>query len=269
MLLSAYLKTHQEIEAIRRSALLVSEVLARVAEAIRPGIPTAQLDQLAEETILSYGAKPAFKGYNGFPATLCISVNEAVVHGIPGKYEIREGDIVSVDCGVVWEGWYGDAAYTFIVQGAENKKMELCRTTLESLEKCINFAGPGKTIGDVGHFIQKYVESRGYSVVRELVGHGLGRQLHEPPEVPNFGQPGKGPVLREGLVIAIEPMVNQGKRFVKTLSDNWTVVTADGLPSAHYEHTVAITEKGLTPLSSFSPVEKAICQNPYLLPVYG
>lgn len=269
MFLAPILKTPEQVDAIGRSARIVGLALARVAEALKPGITTAKLDAFAEEVIRDYGAIPAFKGYNGFPATLCISVNEAVVHGIPGSYEVREGDLVSVDCGVLLDGWHGDSAYTFLVRDVEKPKIELCRTTFESLEKSITFAAPGKTVGDLGHFIQKYVEMRGFSVVRELVGHGLGRQLHEPPEVPNYGKPGRGAVLKEGLVIAIEPMVNMGQRFVRTLSDNWTVVTADGLPSAHYEHTVAVTQSGVEKLSDFSAVESAISSNPYLMPLYG
>lgn len=269
MLLAPTLKTADQIEAIRRSALLVSRTLAEVASVVRPGITTAALDKLAETYIRDLGAVPAFKGYNGFPATLCVSVNEAVVHGIPGSYELQEGDIVSVDCGVILDGWVGDSAYTFLLNDVDDLKIKLCRTTLESLEKSITFAAPGKTVGDVGHFIQKYVEMRGFSVVRELVGHGLGRRLHEPPEVPNYGLPGRGSKLVEGLVIAIEPMVNAGKRFVRTLSDNWTVVTADGLPSAHYEHTVAVRKSFVEKLSCFEPIEKAVESNPYVFAIHG
>lgn len=269
MFLAPTLKTAEQIEAIRQSALLVGRTLAEVAAAIKPGLTTGTLDKLAETFIRDHGASPAFKGYNGFPASLCISVNEAVVHGIPGKYELREGDIVSVDCGVLLDGWYGDSAYTFLLNDVDESKKKLCRTTLEILEKSITFAAPGKTVGDVGHFIQQYVEARGFSVVRELVGHGLGRKLHEPPEVPNYGLPGRGPRLAEGMVIAIEPMVNAGKRFVKTLSDNWTVVTSDGMPSAHYEHTVAVRKSFVEKLSCFEPIEKSVESNPCLFPIHG
>jgi len=269
MYLAIPLKKPEEIEATQRSALLVSKTLAELTKFLKPGITTLRLDQLAEEFIQDHKAIPAFKGYNGFPASLCTSVNDAVVHGIPGKYVIKEEDIISIDCGVLLDGWYGDSAYTFILKGASEKKIELCKTTLESLEKSITFVAPEKTVGDLGHFIQKYAESRGFSVVRELVGHGIGRQLHEAPEIPNYGNPGKGVLLREGMVFAIEPMINEGKRFVKTLSDNWTVVTADGKASAHYEHTVAVVKSGLQKLSSFSEIESNIKLNPHLVSING
>lgn len=253
-----YLKTEEEIELIRESSLLVGKTLAEVAKAIRPGITTLKLDEIAETFIRDHNASPAFKGYHGFPATLCISPNDQVVHGIPGKYELKEGDVLSVDCGVVMNGFYGDSAYTFEVGEVDPKTKELLKVTKESLYLAIENAVAGKRIGDIGAAVQTYCESKGYSIVRELVGHGVGKKLHESPEVPNYGKRGSGLKMQEGLVIAIEPMVNMGVKNVKHLSDGWTVKTADGKPSAHFEHTVAVRKDKADILSSFKYIEEVL-----------
>jgi methionyl aminopeptidase len=251
-----YYKTKEEIELIRESSLLVGAALAEVAKLIKPGVSTLSLDKRAYEFIADNKAIPAFLNYNGFPNSLCISVNSQVVHGIPGKYELKDGDIVSVDCGVVKNGFYGDSAYTFPVGWVTPEIMQLLAVTKESLYKGIENAVVGKRIGDIASAIQTYCESYGYTVVRELVGHGLGRALHEEPEVPNFGKAGNGIQLQEGLVIAIEPMINLGKRNVKTESDGWTIVTQDNMPSAHFEHTIAIGKHKADILSSFDLIEQ-------------
>ncbi len=257
-----YYKTAEEIELIRQSCLLVSKTLAYVASIIRPGISGKRIDKEAEELIRDHNAVPAFKGYNGFPATLCISINEAVVHGIPSKDEFRDGDVVSVDCGVVMDGFFGDSAYTFALGDVEEATMELLRVTNTSLYKAIDNAVEGKRLGDIGFAVQEYCERvHHYGVVRELVGHGIGRELHEPPEVPNYGKRGRGPLLKEGLVIAIEPMVNLGTKDVKQARDGWTIITKDNKPSAHYEHTVAITKHKADILSNHIIVQDAISQN--------
>ena len=259
-----YYKTEEEIERIRQSCLLVCQALARVGEILKPGMTGAEIDAAAEEVIRDHGAKPAFKGYKGFPATLCVSVNEQVVHGIPHPGQVfREGDIVSVDCGVLLDGFYGDAAYTFPIGEVEEEIMELCRVTYTSLYEGIDQAVAGNRLGDISASIQHYVEAiHGYSVVRELVGHGIGRELHEPPEVPNYGKRGRGLKLQEGLVIAIEPMVNLGRRNVRTAKDGWTVFAKDSKPSAHYEHTVAIQKGRADILSDHRPIEIAVDKNP-------
>lgn len=260
-----YYKTPGEIELIRTNCLLVSDVLALVAEMLKPGVTAKQIDRKAEEYIRDKGAKPAFKGYNGFPASLCVSVNEAVVHGIPSDKEFREGDVVSVDCGVFMNDYYGDAAYTFAIGDVEDKVMRLLRITRDSLYAGISQAVAGKRLGDIGYAVQELTErTNGYGVVRELVGHGIGKSLHEPPEVPNFGRRGSGPKLKEGLVIAIEPMINLGKRNVKQLRDGWTIVTRDGMPSAHFEHTVAVGKESADVLSDHERVEQRVKNNPYL-----
>ncbi len=242
--------------------MLVSQTLALVAAELKPGAKGSQIDKLAEEFIRDNGAAPGFKGYNGFPSTLCISINEAVVHGIPTDYEFTDQDIVSVDCGVYKNEFFGDAAYTFVFDGVDQKTVELCEVTKTSLYKGIEQAQVGKRIGDIGHAIQMYTEKlHGYSVVRELVGHGLGRNLHEPPEVPNYGKRGRGTVLKKGLVIAIEPMINMGKKSVRQTKDGWTIVTKDKLPSAHYEHTVAVMNGKADILSNHDIVEKEIKNN--------
>jgi methionyl aminopeptidase len=256
-----YLKTQEEVELIRESSLLVSKTIAQVAREIRPGITTLSIDKMAEEFIRDHGGEPAFLNYNGFPNSLCISVNSQVVHGIPNKKELKEGDICSVDCGVLKNKFYGDSAYTFAIGEVSEKILRLMKVTKECLQKGIDAAVGGARIGDVSFAIQQHAESNGYSVVRELVGHGVGRKLHEKPEVPNYGKRGAGVVLKEGLVIAIEPMINMGVKNVIHERDGWTVRTADDLPSAHYEHTVAIRRGQADILSSFKEIEIAIKEN--------
>ncbi|MBK7850341.1 MAG: type I methionyl aminopeptidase [Bacteroidetes bacterium] len=251
-----YYKTQEEIELIRESSLLVAKTLAEVAKSIRPGISTLELDRLAETFIRDHGAVPAFLNYNGFPNSLCISVNSQVVHGIPNKSELQDGDICSVDCGVLKNGFYGDSAYTFAIGEVDDETVQLLRITKESLYKGIEKAVAGNRLGDVSHAIQEHAETSGYSVVRELVGHGIGRHLHEKPEVPNYGKRGSGLVLREGLVIAIEPMINMGGKAVVHERDGWTIRTADNKPSTHFEHTVAIRKGAPDILSSFKFIEE-------------
>ncbi len=257
-----YLKTREEIELIRESALMVSRVLGLVAEQIKPGITPLQLDKLAEEYILDNGGTPAFKGYPGanspFPATLCISVNDAVVHGIPDKRPLQEGDIVSVDCGVKKNGFFGDHAYTFAVGELKPEVKKLLDVTLECLYKGIEQMRSGNRVGDISYAIQQHAELHGYGVVRELVGHGLGKNLHEDPEVPNYGSRGNGPKLKEGMVFAIEPMINMGKKNIRYTNDGWTILTSDGLPSAHFEHDVAIINGKPEILSTFAYIEEAL-----------
>jgi len=253
-----YYKTDEEIEKIRNSSLLVGKTLAEVCKYIAPGVNTGFLDKLAEEFIRDNNAKPAFKGYRGFPATLCISLNEQVVHGIPGKNELKEGDIVSIDCGVLKNDFYGDSAYTFNVGIVKEDVLQLLRVTQEALYKGIENAVLGKRLADIGFAIQSYVEGYGFSVVRDLVGHGIGRNLHEKPEVPNYGKRGNGIKLQKGLVIAIEPMINMGKYHVVQESDGWTIRTGDRLPSVHFEHTVAVRKGEADILSSFSEIEEVL-----------
>lgn len=256
-----YYKTQEEIELIRESSLLVAKTLAEVAKVIRPGITTLELDRVAESFIRDQGAVPAFLNYNGFPNTLCISVNAQVVHGIPGKTELKDGDVCSVDCGVLKNGFYGDSAFTFGVGDVTEETMNLLRVTRESLEKGIAYAVAGNRMGDVSAAIQQHAEAGGYSVVREMVGHGIGRHLHEKPEVPNYGKRGGGMTLKEGLVIAIEPMINMGVKTIVHERDGWTVRTADNKPSAHFEHTVAVKKGTADILSSFVFVEEAMKKN--------
>ncbi len=252
-------KTKEEIELLRESNLLVGKTLGEVAKIIRPGVSTLELDAVAEEFIRSNGAVPGFLGYGGFPNTLCISVNDEVVHGIPSaKRVLQEGDIVSVDCGVLKNGYYGDSAYTFEVGQVPEKIHNLLETTKAALYKGIEQAVIGRRIGDIGSAVQNYCEAHGYSVVRELVGHGVGKELHEDPQVPNYGSRGQGTKLREGMVIAIEPMINLGQRFVVMNNDGWTIRTRDGLPSAHFEHTVAVGKTAADILSSFKYVEEVL-----------
>ncbi len=257
-------KTDEEIELVRESCLLVCKTLAHVGSIIKPGMTGAEIDRQAEELIRDHGAIPAFKGYRDFPATLCVSVNESVVHGIPSKDQVfQDGDIVSVDCGTFMNGFHGDAAYTFPLGEVDEGVMELCRVTLTSLYLGIEQAKVGNRIGDISYAIQHYVEREyKYSVVRELVGHGLGRNLHEAPDVPNYGKRGRGTKIQEGLIIAIEPMINLGRREVRTLRDGWTVFARDRKPSAHYEHTVAIRKDGADLMSDHGPIEAAIQNNP-------
>lgn len=240
------LKNDHEIEYMRESGRIVGETLLMLEEIIAPGITTAEIDKLAEEFITKQGAKPSFKGYGGFPGSICASVNETVVHGIPSKSIIlKDGDIISVDCGAYINGFHGDAARTFLVGNVSEAAKQLVEVTEKSFFKGVEKAIIGNRIGDIAHEIQEFVESYNYSIVRDYVGHGIGRNLHEDPSVPNYGKAGKGPRLLEGMVLAIEPMVNMGKHHVKTLNDGWTVVTSDRSLSAHYENTIAISPKGL------------------------
>jgi methionyl aminopeptidase len=253
-----YYKTSEEIEKIRVSSLLVARTLAEVAKTIRPGVTSLELDKIAEEFIRDNGGIPAFKGYNGFPNSLCISPNEQVVHGIPNNRPYENGDIISVDCGVLKDGYYGDSAYTFAIGEVNDAVKKLLETTKESLYRGISVAVEGKRLQDISYEIQSYCELNGFSVVRELVGHGIGKNLHEAPEVPNFGKRGSGPKLKEGLVIAIEPMINMGRKNILHGKDGWTIKTSDGLPSAHFEHTIAIGKGKADILSSFEFIEKAL-----------
>jgi methionyl aminopeptidase len=247
-----------EIQLIKESSLLVGKTLAEVAQKIQPGIPIAFLDKIAEEYIRDHQGVPSFKGYNGYPATLCISINDVVVHGIPTDQILEEGDIVSVDCGVYKNGFHGDYAYTFGVGEISEEKKLLLERTKQSLLLGIAEAKPGKYTGDIGYVIQKYVESFGYGVVRDLCGHGIGKKLHEAPEIPNFGKSGKGYPLRKGMVFCIEPMINQGTYKVFIEKDGWTIRTWDGKPSAHFEHQIALTEHGTEVLSTYEYIEEIL-----------
>lgn len=254
-----FYKTGEEIERIRKSSLLVGKTLAEVAKKIKPGVSTLELDKLAEEFIRDHGADPGFLGYGGFPNSLCTSVNEAVVHGIPNKKPLENGDIVSIDCGVLLDEFYGDSAYTFEVGEVSTEVKKLLDVTKRCLELAVQQTVSGNRIGDIGYAVQHHAEKNGYGVVRELVGHGLGRGLHEKPEVPNYGRKGKGHKLKPGIVLAIEPMINLGRKEVTQLADGWTIITKDKLPSAHFEHDVAIMTNGKTEvLSSFEEIEKVI-----------
>jgi methionyl aminopeptidase len=239
-----YLRDRTEIEAIRASAQLVARTLEKLAKEVRPGVTTAELDRSAEAFIREHGAKPAFKGYRGFPASICPSVNEEVVHAIPGPRRLIEGDLIGIDVGVEMDGYFGDAAFTFPVGEVSDEAKRLLQVTREALMLGIAQAKAGRRIGDISHAIQSHAESQGFSVVRELLGHGIGRAMHEEPQVPNFGPPDRGPKLMAGQVLAIEPMVNIGRPEVATLADGWTVVTKDGSLSAHFEHTVAVGTDG-------------------------
>jgi methionyl aminopeptidase len=243
------IKSSREIEQLKRSNVIVAEVFEKLKGMIVPGVTTKELDQVAEEFILSKGARPAFKGYRGFPATLCISINEEVVHGIPGQRRLKEGDIVSLDGGVNYLGYFGDAAITLPVGEVDSEARRLLEVTERALYIGIEEAKAGNRLFDISYAIQRWVESHGFSVVRDFVGHGIGRDLHEEPQVPNFGAPHQGPRLEKGMVFALEPMVNEGTYEVRVLSDGWTVVTADGRRSAHFEHTIAITDNGAEILS--------------------
>ena len=253
-----YYKTEEEIDLIRESSLLVAKTLAEIAGLIKPGITTQALDEIAEEFIRDNGGMPAFKGYNGFPNTLCVSPNDQVVHGIPNGRALKDGDILSVDCGVVMNGYYGDSAFTYEVGEVNVQIKQLLKVTKESLYKAIEMAVSGNRVGDIGYAVQKHAESFGYGVVRELVGHGVGKNLHESPEVPNYGRKGKGILLKEGLVIAIEPMINMGERGIMQHNDGWTITTLDNKPSAHFEHTIVVRKGKAEILSSFVEIEKKI-----------
>jgi len=238
------IKNHDEISLMKKAGRIVGETLLLLEKEVKPSVTTADLDRIAEEFITKHGAKPSFKGLYGFPSSLCISVNEQVIHGFPGAYVLKEGDIVSIDCGAFFNGFHGDAARTFQVGEISVDAKNLIDITRESFFQGIKFAKEGNKLTDISHEIQSYVEAAGFSVVRDFVGHGIGRQVHEDPNVPNFGKSGRGPKLLEGMVLAIEPMVNAGTHKVKTLKDGWTVVTADSSLSAHYENTVAILSDG-------------------------
>ena len=237
-------KNDNEVSLMRKAGKIVGETLLLLENEIKPGITTAELDRIAEEFITKHGAKPSFKGLYGFPSSLCISVNEQVIHGIPGQYILKDGDIVSIDCGAYIDGFHGDAARTFPVGNISLDAQKLIDVTKESFFKGIEYAKVGNRLGDISHEIQSYVEAAGFSVVRDFVGHGIGRNVHEDPNVPNFGKAGVGPELVKGMVLAIEPMVNMGKHKVKTLRNGWTVVTRDSSLSAHYENTIAILSDG-------------------------
>lgn len=251
-----FYKTEEELDLIRKSAEVLSRAHAEVARLIRPGVTTIVLDKVAEDYIRDHKGKPSFKGYNGFPSSLCISINENVVHGFPSNYELKNGDIVSVDCGVFLDGFHSDAAYTYPVGEVKEEILSLLRTTRDSLYIGIDTAVCGRRIGDVGFAIQEHVEKFGYTVVRELVGHGIGKDLHESPEVPNYGKRGKGVKLQDGLVIAIEPMVNLGTRNIVQEADGWTIRTLDRKPSAHFEHTVAILKDRTEILTTHKYIEE-------------
>ncbi len=253
-----FYRNHDEIELIRHSAQMVSATLTEVSKMLKPGITTLSIDKMAEQFIRDNGGVPSFKGYGGFPFSLCISVNEVVVHGFPSEYELKDGDIISVDCGVYKNGFHGDSAYTFAIGDVKPEVLRLLRITKESLYRGIAQAADNNRVGDISFAVENFCSrENNYGVVRELVGHGVGRQLHEEPQVPNYGRRGDGKKLREGMVIAIEPMINLGVKEVYTKEDGWTVVTKDGKPSAHFEHTTAIRKRAGEPLSTFKNIEEA------------
>ncbi len=251
-----FYKTEEEIALLEQSNMLVARTLGEISKRICPGISTLMLDQIAEEYIRDNGGEPGFLGYDGFPNTLCMSVGKQVVHGIPSSYELKEGDILSCDCGVLLNGFYGDSAYTFSVGEVKPEIKSLLKVTKEALYKGITNAVEGNHLGDIGYAIQEHAEKHSFSVVREMVGHGIGKDLHEDPQVPNFGKQNRGLKLRNGLVIAIEPMINLGKKEVYQDEDGWAIVTADGLPSAHFEHTIVVRNGKAQILSSFEFIEE-------------
>lgn len=255
-----YYKSVEQIELIRESSLLLSKTLGEIAKIIAPGVQTAALNQLAETYIRDHGGIPAFLNYSGFPYSLCISVNDQVVHGFPGEYVMQEGDLVSIDCGVILNNYYSDSAYTFAIGDVDQSLKKLMQVTQECLRLGIEKAVAGMRTGDIGYAIQEHAEKNGFGVVKELVGHGVGIQLHEKPEVPNYGKRGTGTKLEEGMVIAIEPMINLGRAGVKFWDDGWTVSASDGKPSAHYEHTVAIKKGKADVLSTFEFIEEVLDQ---------
>jgi methionyl aminopeptidase len=251
-------KTSEEVGKIKESADILGKAHGEIAKYVKEGVKTSFLDKIAEEFIRDNGGVPSFKGYNGFPASLCISVNEVVVHGFPSEYELKDGDIISVDCGVFHQGFHSDSAYTYPIGEVSPSVLALLKATRDSLYLGIEQAKSGNRVGDIGHAIQKFVEAKGYTVVRELVGHGLGKKLHEAPEVPNYGKKGSGPLLKQGMVIAIEPMINLGSRNIVQERDGWTIRTADRKPSAHYEHTVAIFEDRTEVLTTHKYIEEIV-----------
>ena len=262
LLFKRMIKTEEEIGLIRESSLLVSNTLAEISAHIKPGVTPLQIDKLAEEYIRDHGAKPGFKGYNGFPNTLCFSMNSAVVHGIPNNVEIKDGDVLSIDCGALLNGYYGDQAFTFALQGISEEVLKLLHVTRKSLELGIEQAVVGKRVGDIGFAIHQYCEKEhGYGVVRELVGHGLGKALHEDPEVPNYGKRGQGAKLKENMVLAIEPMINLGTRHVVQDNDGWTILTRDGKVSAHYEHDIVVKKQKAELLTDFDVIDRKIAKN--------
>ena len=251
-----FIRTTEEIELLRESNLLVSRTLGELAKWIKPGITTRKLDEIAEEYIRSHDAKPGFLGYHDYPNTLCTSINNQVVHGIPSGAVLKEGDIISIDCGVLKNGYYGDSAYTFPVGKITDEIKKLLQITKESLYKGIEEAIEGKRVGDIGYSIQTFCESHGYSVVRELVGHGIGKNLHESPEVPNYGRMGKGSKLKRGMVLCIEPMINVGRKEIVQEDDGWTIRTADRKPSAHFELAIVVQKEKADILSTFKYIEE-------------
>ncbi len=238
------IKSRSELEVMREAGRIVALTHQELAKLIKPGVTTKQIDEAAETFIRSRGAVPSFKGYGGFPGSICASVNEELVHGIPGKRTLHEGDIISIDIGAQFEGYHGDSAWTYAVGKISAEDQLLMKVTEESLYKGLEKALPGGRLSDISHAVQIHAEAAGFSIVREYVGHGIGKNLHEDPQIPNYGPPGRGPRLKPGMVLAIEPMVNAGERYVRTLEDNWTVITVDGKKCAHYEHTIAITDDG-------------------------
>jgi len=259
-----YFKTDEEIDLIRESCLLVSRTLAEIAKYIKPGVKTIELDRVAEAFIRNHDGKPGFLGYQGYPNTLCISVNDTVLHGIPSLYSIKEGDIVSVDCGVLFNKFYGDSCYTFMVGDVDPENFKMCKVTYDALRNAITAAKEGNRFGDIGYSIQSHVELNNYGVIRSYGGHGLGRNLHEEPLVPNYGKPMCGSKLVRGMVIAVEPMVTKGNTDVVSTSDGWNVKTVTGENSAHFEHTIAIRDGKAELLSTFIYIEEAIKENNYL-----
>ena len=237
-------KTPREIEIMREAGRIVALTHQELKQHITPGIKTKELDQIAEKTIQKYGATPSFKGYNGFPGSICASVNEELVHGIPGKRKLKEGDIISIDIGAKYNGYHGDSAWTYPVGNISESVQKLLDVTEKSLYLGLEQVKPGERLSNISHAVQTHAEENGFSIVREYVGHGIGQDLHEDPQIPHYGPPNRGPRLKPGMVICVEPMVNQGRRYVKTLSDDWTVVTVDGKWCAHFEHTIALTEAG-------------------------
>jgi len=256
------IKSDEEIELMRKSNLLLGKLHAELARHLKPGIKTIELDKIAYEFILDHGGRPSFLNYRGYPNTLCISVNDVVIHGIPGDYVIKEGDLVSIDCGIELNGYHSDSAFSYAVGQVSDQVWELMKRTKEALYKGIEQAKPGNRVGDIGYAIENYVKQFGFSVVREMTGHGVGRYLHEDPAVPNYGRRGHGKRLKPGMTLAIEPMINMGKPDIYIEKDGWTVRTADGKPAAHYEHSVAITKKGPDILSTFKYIYEAINENP-------